>query len=440
LLIQDVNAVSNDLDAVLTDVQRIGKNVTAFRAEFVSALANGGQVCLELQNELDTASDINITEVLATLEEVLENAGAFEPNKTEEFLNAIEYVETTSISIEDGSDNIEIGDWQSLVILIPYIITTLVLVVSVILAYLGIQIPMLQCVLKWFFHPLFIFLTIFAYIVASLILIAASANADFCSGGEEQNPDITVKKMLYNLGWRDQDLVYLILAFYIGQCSSETPFAFLDDFKDEIGNVTAIVLDFTDGVTAAGTAALSDACASDILFLEALNAVMIKNLVLLVKSVEDMRDILECENIVRLYTTPVYDGTCTYSITGVTWAWASFAVVGAMGLTMIMLRSSWKVDVEEDAYAPGKPVTSGEFVPDQAPEEQESVEEEYTPYDPDKDGDNPFEETANEKEIDMSDPQEEMPSDGVYAANVADNEVCTETVMNNEKPNVPAQY
>jgi hypothetical protein len=296
---------------------------------------------------------------------------------------------------------------------------------------------MLQCALTWFFQPLFIFLTILAYILCSAILIAASANADFCSGGEENSPDSTVEDILFNLGWRDQDLVYLILSFYIGQCSSDTPFAFLDEYRDEIDNVTLRVLDFTSGVAAAGTAALSDACSSEVTFIEALNAVLIQNLAKLVQSVEDMVEILQCKNIVSLYTLPVYSGTCTYSITGVTWAWASFAVVGGMGLAMIMLRSSWKIDVEEDSYAQGKSVTSGEFVPDQAPEEQESVEEGYTPYDPDKDGDNPFEEEAtNEKEIDMSDPREEMPADDGYSANVSANDMHTE----NDKPNVPAEY
>ena len=61
----------------------------------------------------------------------------------------------------------------------------------------------------------------------------------------------------------------------------------------------------------------------------------------------DALNILRCDNIVTLYTYPVYDGSCTYSINGVTWAFASFTVVGFMGLIMMMLRSSWLLDVDE---------------------------------------------------------------------------------------------
>ena len=52
--------------------------------------------------------------------------------------------------------------------------------------------------------------------------------------------------------------------------------------------------------------------------------------------------LLRCDNILPLYTDTFYNGTCTYSIKGVTWAFAAFMVVGCMGLIMIMLRSAWQ--------------------------------------------------------------------------------------------------
>lgn len=61
--------------------------------------------------------------------------------------------------------------------------------------------------------------------------------------------------------------------------------------------------------------------------------------------------LLRCENILPLYTDTFYDGTCTYSIKGVTWAFAAFMVVGCMGLIMIMLRSSWQDVLTPMGYA-----------------------------------------------------------------------------------------
>ena len=58
-----------------------------------------------------------------------------------------------------------------------------------------------------------------------------------------------------------------------------------------------------------------------------------------------------CDAIVILpiYTSTFYDGTCKYSITGVTWTFASFLVLGVMGMLMIMFRSSWLPTVHVDA-------------------------------------------------------------------------------------------
>jgi len=330
------------------------------------------------------------------------------------------------------------------VILIPYITTVVIMVVGVILGFLGIDIPWLRCILTWVIHPLFIFEVILAYVLCSVILIAASANADFCSGGQEQIPDETMLEILGNLGYKKDDLVFLILVFYVGQCSSVTPFGFLDQYRAPVEEATTLAVEFSSTVSDVGTAALSEACAADVAFLQILNAAIIRNLEKLVVSTERMQELLQCSNIVRLYTDPVYDGTCTYSITGFTWAWASFAVVGAAGLIMIMLRSSWKIDVdkgESNVYA-----ISTSNVDQGLEEELKQTEEEFTPYNPDEHGDNPFEDQtaepdpANKEEVDAPNPQEQATSnvEGAYSAGVPNNventEIYAETGVLNDVP------
>ena len=51
-------------------------------------------------------------------------------------------------------------------------------------------------------------------------------------------------------------------------------------------------------------------------------------------------DLLDCERIFSMYQELVYEGTCTYSISGFTWCAACLFIVSLMGMIMITLRSS----------------------------------------------------------------------------------------------------
>mmetsp|Transcript_32886 Transcript_32886/g.54287 ORF Transcript_32886/g.54287 Transcript_32886/m.54287 type:complete len:436 (-) Transcript_32886:221-1528(-) len=301
---RNINTVVNDVDAVVKDVQTFGSNASDVRDEFLRILSAGTVLKCVADQELANPDNTgrNITQVLTTLKEAFADVGNFQPEEADELLNATEFIMESSQNVGDEADNIEIGDWQSLIILIPYLIMPMLLVIGVVLSYLGIQKPMLQCVLTWVVHPIFIIQVIFAYCMSGAILIAASANADFCSGGEgeQKSPNQTVENIIESLGYNQDDLIYKILSFYIGQCTSVTPFAFLDDYKETIGNVNALVVDFADAVTAAATTSLSEVC-GEVTALDKLNAVVLRSLAGLLNNVKDMKDIVKCSNIVTLY-------------------------------------------------------------------------------------------------------------------------------------------
>ena len=52
-------------------------------------------------------------------------------------------------SVTTASGNISLGDWQALVILIPYILVPVLLLVGVILAWLNIDVPRVRGLLTW---------------------------------------------------------------------------------------------------------------------------------------------------------------------------------------------------------------------------------------------------------------------------------------------------
>jgi hypothetical protein len=80
-----------------------------------------------------------------------------------------------------------------------------------------------------------------------------------------------------------------------------------------------------------------------------------------------------------------------------------------MGLVMVMLRSSWQLDAEEElTYGNDMATIHGEFTVDQGlGGEDDTIMGGHAPYDPDKDGNNPIEETEHEEDAEYSDPQEE---------------------------------
>lgn len=394
------------VDKVLKSVREIGNDSTVVRDTLLTTLANGGKQCL-VEQELSEGSnntDRSVAELVANLTDLLTNLGNFQPDEMEEFVNSTEYYIESAANVEDSVDNVEIGDWQSLVILIPYILTPVLLVIGVVLAYMEIDIPILRCMLTWVVHPIFIFQVVFAYILSSTILISASANADFCSGGEENIPDRTVLSIMANLGWTSEDLVYVIMVFYVGQCTSESPFEFLDKYRSAILEANALIFQFSDVVTAAGTAALSETCETNVTIVEAANSVVLTNLDKLLSGVQEIQDLLRCSNIVRLYTDPVYDGTCIYSINGFTWAWASFVAVAAMGLIMIMLRSAWQLDVDDEVYGHDMTTIHGEFTVDQRlGGEDDTTVGGYVPYGKHKGDDNVSDEQASAMDEDIDD-------------------------------------
>jgi hypothetical protein len=346
---QNINAAMNDLNTLIAEIKVFAANATIAAAAFVNRLAISGQDCL-LDALVEEETGTNYAALIANITEVLTNFGISEPAETEELLNTTEFIQGNAVGLDEDVSNVDIGDWQSLIVIIPYIITPSLLMLGVCAAWFEFDLPRLRCLLSWFILPIFVLQVIFAYSFSAAVLIAAAANSDFCSGGSTQTPDGTVYEILGKEGYTKDDLAFRVVAWYVNQCSiaAEDPFQFMLDYERSIDLLKDDIVTFSNSLEEAGNATLSDVCAIDVEFLEGLSQVMTENLQKLGTIALDVVSLMQCSKIVSLYTTPVYDGTCTYSITGVTWAWASFAVVACMGLIMIMLRSTWQLDSYED--------------------------------------------------------------------------------------------
>lgn len=379
-----------ELDALITDVVSVGEDAASNSAIFMRRLASDkGKECL-LDEALQTETGTNFASLIASITDLLGGfEGNFQPNEKEELMNSTVYIQDSANGLEENVQNVDIGDWQSLIVIIPYIITPSFLMVGVCAAWVDYDMPKFRCLLSWLILPLFVLQVLFSYIASATLLIAASANADFCSGGSDQTPDGTVLEILSKQGWTKDDLAFQIVWFYVSQCAAavEDPFTFLVKYEDQIDAVRADILTFAEALEDAANTALSDACDEEVSALNGLSKLLTVNLQKLITIAVDGLSLMQCSSLVTLYTNPVYNGTCAYSITGVTWAWASFAVVACMGLIMIMLRASWQLDVHREINgieikAPGKRRKRKKRNNDDGDDDDEDDSEAYGGYAP----------------------------------------------------------
>lgn len=375
---KDVNQIAQDVNKIITDIVGVANNTVNSRDFLLSTLRNGGKECLV---DADAGSTADLEDIISTVTDTLTGLGNFSFGRAEEYKNSTQSIIEGAEDVNDAATNIEIGDWQALIIIVPYIIVPVLLIGGVALAWLKIDIPMIRPLLSWFVLPIFIIEVVLAYTLSSGILIAASLNADFCSGGEEDIPDATVIEIIEKLGYTSEDLLFQIAAWYIGQCVTNDPFTLISSYSAEVKAALADVTLFDNLAISANDTTVSEICIANITAMDALAGGLNDNIRTLAGSAFDALELLSCDNVVKLYTKPVYDGTCTYSIQGVTWAFGAFAVVGCMGLIMIMLRSAWQLDVDPASQFDSPDYGTG-YDQEKGVEQELILDEENTPVPP----------------------------------------------------------
>ena len=185
---------------------------------------------------------------------------------------------------------------------------------------------------------------------------------DFCSGGNQNNPDETIFAIITAQGYDKDDVLFRAIGYYIQQCINpdDDPFAFIATYGSQIEDADAQVTNLDVSLQQAGLERLEVLCGRNFDEIAGLTDQMALNLMTLQENARDTLELLRCDNLVPIYTSTVYRGTCTYSVQGVTWTFAAFLVIGFMGMFMIMFRSSFlniqEVDEFKQNAVSGEPI------------------------------------------------------------------------------------
>jgi hypothetical protein len=155
-------------------------------------------------------------------------------------------VSSRSLDVIDITADIDLNDWEALLILIPYIVVPSVLLSACVMAFFNVEYhPLLLSAINYFFLPLLIVMNSVAFIAAGLMVIGAGANADFCLPGGQSgaSPDQTLLQILELEGYGPESKVFAIFQFYIRKCMEdiEDPFLFLRDYIADVVSSYMIV-------------------------------------------------------------------------------------------------------------------------------------------------------------------------------------------------------
>ena len=163
----------HDAKGITDSLQSIGDSSIAARDELVTYLGN---FCPNNANLLQQTG-FDLDAMAQTAIDLLNQLGDFINTNLNEVQNGIQASLETTDSVDNIITKYDIHDWQSLIIIIPYIIVPSVLLVGLMLAAYNVSFPWFTCTITWFFIPLFALMVSFAYIASSVLISASAMNA-----------------------------------------------------------------------------------------------------------------------------------------------------------------------------------------------------------------------------------------------------------------------
>jgi len=387
---REINKLMADADAVSATLESAGKNTRDTRDLLVTKLETG--FCSgvsDLRNQTGIDFDATIAQIL----EHLKTLDDFHEDDFSELQSGLE-------TVGDGVDDVdqyandrqkEVSAWPKLLIIIPSVLFCTLFSLGAVLAWAKKDFKKYQCFLSYGVLPFFALFSILYFVLAALIVMLASTNADFCSGGEAVSPDGTFFDILTVKGFTEDDMTYRLVKFYVDTCKEgDLPVLFLGEYEEDLDAAFTTLQNLKFDIGNTTLARLEEICQEDIGPLNVLLTSLSSEITLLLAFAKSAIDLLACRRLAPIYTNTFYTGTCKYSIEGVSWAFTSFLLIAIFSFTMIMFRSSWLVSSNGMEYHDAE----NDYLGDEA------VEVEYV----DKD-------TKKEKEVEKFPDEELMEQD-----------------------------
>jgi len=222
-------------------------------------------------------------------------------------------------------------------IFIYVIIVTML--VGVFFACKGVSNCVTKCIQYSIIWPLFVFMLVLSWILATLFLILSLSGADFCV-----SPDQHVQAFLNANADKFDGILYGFVIYYVSGCRIEPPGA-----QDIIQIATQVQLVMTNAHSlfeSLGTQTI--ATIEAVCGFSNRQAMALQNIVVLGhdtihvlnSAMVGLRDVLSCETFNPIYTTFVHKAFCAQGVSGLTYIFSTTIVMAIFSMVMIMFRAA----------------------------------------------------------------------------------------------------
>jgi hypothetical protein len=218
---------------IASELADVGRNSIALRDSAVEELKN---ICPNNPN-IAEVTGIDIMPIAEKAKSDLTMLATFISQGLATLKESLTLIRTGLNDADDGIESIELWGWQMKLLAAFLFILPSFLIIGVGLVILDLDIKRYQKALTYFIMPLFTLTVVVTYVFCSVMLPAAAASADACSGGGQVagGPDDTFLTIWRNLRGDETGVLFMFAMFYTQRClPNYYPFGILDRYFGDL--------------------------------------------------------------------------------------------------------------------------------------------------------------------------------------------------------------
>lgn len=343
----EIQMIEREVGQIVTTLQVVSAKTTPIRDELVDFLKR--DIC-PLEPGSDTEDQVRSVgedtyDAMVDLDDFIEG-----------YLNDVESGVNQTAKFTDRIKGIVdqaqfTNNWKVTMIVFPYFIIPALILVAVCMGWFDVFSEGFYTFITWVVLPLLIIMTICAVIASGWMVIFLQANTDLCMPAPENTivnildtvelePDSSGSESKDENGPSD-NFFYDVMVFYTHQCTKPNPWQFLEGHYADLARGRTILGEFLRSIEDTTLGQLSQECGHEYGPIVELLIQLQDLITILAQTSIRALNLMSCRNIVPLYTTSLYEATCTMAPNAQTWVLACSVVIAFSGMICIMFRGAY---------------------------------------------------------------------------------------------------
>jgi hypothetical protein len=393
----DIKMIEQEVQQIVTTLQVVSAKTSPIRDELVDFLKR--DIC-PLEPGSDTEDQVRSVgedtyDAMIDLDDFIEgylNDVESGINQTTKFTDGIQGI----VDMAQFTNN-----WKVSAVIFPYFIVPAFILVAVCMGWFDVFSEGFYTFITWVVLPMLILLTIFAVITSGWLVIFLQGNTDLCMPSPENTilnilntvelePDNSDSESRDENGPSD-NFFFDIMIFYTHQCTTANPWQFMEGhYTDLVSNTECCKLisvavfclclfrflgdvfhlcsqysfplpklscgliitnkkargrnilgEFLRSIEDTTLGQLSQECGHEYGPIVELLLQLQDLITILAQTSIRALNLMSCRNIVPIYTTAIYEATCTMSPVSMTWCLSCCIVIAFFGMLSIMFRGAY---------------------------------------------------------------------------------------------------